>query len=237
MYYDSNGNPRAVEENSANTLAACLTKVYWWMTFALAVSAFSAWIVGTSEGLTKVLIKNPGIFFGLAVVEIVMVIGIGMGIRKLSAATATALFILYAAINGITLSVVFIAYQLSSVAQVFGITAATFAVMALVGTTTKRDLSGLGNMLFMGLIGLIIASVVNLFWANDILYWICSYAGVLIFVGLTAYDANKIKKMFLAIGGEDPEMVGRVAVLGALSLYLDFVNLFLYLLRLFGRRR
>ncbi len=237
MYYDSNGNPRAVEERSANTLAACLTKVYWWMTFALGISAFSAWIVGTSEGLTKILIKNPSIFFGLAVVEIVMVIGIGMGIRKLSAATATALFILYAAVNGITLSVVFIAYQLSSVAQVFGITAATFAVMALVGTTTKRDLSGLGNMLFMALLGLIIASVVNLFWANDTLYWICSYAGVLIFVGLTAYDANKIKKMFLAIGGEDPETAGRVAVLGALSLYLDFVNLFLYLLRLFGRRR
>ncbi len=237
MYYDSNGNPRAVEEHSANTLAACLTKVYWWMTLALGVSAFSAWIVGTSEGLTKIFIRNPGIFFGLAVIEILMVIGIGAGIRKLSAATATALFILYAAVNGITLSVVFIAYQLSSVAQVFGITAATFAAVALVGTTTRRDLSGLGNMLFMALIGLIIASVVNLFWANGTLYWICSYAGVLIFVGLTAYDANKIKQMYLAIGNDDPEMSGRIAVLGALTLYLDFVNLFLYLLRIFGRRR
>ena len=169
MYYDSNGNPRAVEERSANTLAACLTKVYWWMTLALAVSGFSAYIVGTSEGLTKILIKNPGIFFGLAVVEIVMVIGIGMGIRKLSAATATALFILYAAVNGITLSVVFIAYQLSSVAQVFGITAATFAVMALVGTTTKRDLSGLGNMLFMALLDLTLdLKRANLGWTNEL---------------------------------------------------------------------
>lgn len=237
MYYDSNGNPRAVEEGSANTLAACLTKVYWWMTLALGISALSAWIVGTSEGLTNILIKNPLIFIGFAVVELLMVIGISAGIKKLSAATATALFILYAAINGITLSVVFIAYELSSVAQVFGITAATFAVMALVGTTTKRDLSGLGGILSMALLGLIIASVVNLFWANNMLYWICSYAGVLIFVGLTAYDANKIKQMLLAAGNDDPETTGRIAVLGALSLYLDFVNLFLYLLRIFGRRR
>jgi len=236
MYYDSNGNPRAVEQ-PATALAACLTRVYWWMTLALGVSAFSAWTVGTSEGLTKLLIKNPGIFLGLAIVEILMVIGIGAGINKLRAATATALFILYAAVNGITLSVVFIAYQLSSVAQVFGITAATFAGMALLGSTTKRDLSGLGSLLTMALLGLIIASVVNLFWANGTLYWICSYAGVLIFVGLTAYDANRIKQMYLAAGTDDPETVGRIAVIGALSLYLDFVNLFLYLLRIFGRRR
>ena len=236
MYYDSNGNPRAVEQSAAS-LTECLTRVYWWMTLALGVSAFSAWIVGTSEGLTKIFIRNPGIFFGLAIVEILLVIGIGAGIRKLTAATATALFILYAAVNGITLSVVVIAYQLASVAQVFGITAATFAGMALVGTTTKRDLSGLGSFFFMALIGLIIASVINLFWANDTLYWICSYAGVLIFVGLTAYDANKIKRMFLAIGTEDQEAVGKIAILGALTLYLDFVNLFLYLLRIFGRRR
>ena len=235
MYYDSNGNPRAVERT--DTFAACLTKVYWWMTLALAVSGFSAYIVGTSEGLTKILVKNPGIFIVFAIIEIVMVIGIGMGIRKLSAATATALFILYAAINGITLSVIFIAYTMSSIAQVFGITAATFAGMAFVGTTTKRDLSGLGSWLTMALLGLIIASVVNLFWSNDLLYWICSYAGVLIFVGLTAYDANKIKQLYLALGTEDGEVTGRIAVLGALTLYLDFVNLFLYLLRLFGRRR
>ena len=155
----------------------------------------------------------------------------------LDPATATALFILYAAINGITLSVIFIAYTMSSIAQVFGITAATFAGMAIVGTTTKRDLTGMGSFLTMALLGLIIASIVNLFWRNDLLYWICSYAGVLIFVGLTAYDANKIKQLYLAAGTEDSELTGRIAVIGALTLYLDFVNLFLYLMRLFGRRR
>lgn len=237
MYYDSNGNPHAEESSAPAALTACLAKVYWWMTFALAVSGLCAWTVGTSEGLTRIFVKNPGIFLGLAVVEILMVVGIGMGINKLRAATASALFILYAAVNGITLSVIFIAYQLASVAQVFGITAATFAVTALFGTTTRRDLSGLGSFLFMALAGLIIASVVNLFLANTTLDWICSYAGVAIFVGLTAYDAQQIRRMYLAADPGDPETAGRIAVIGALKLYLDFVNLFLYLLRILGRRR
>ena len=236
MYYDSNGNPR-VEGESAAPLAACMTRVCWWMTLALAVSGLCAWLVGTSENLTKVLIKNPGIFFGLMVVEILMVVGIGAGIRKLSAATASALFILYSALNGITLGVVFLVYTKSSIAQVFGITAVTFAAMAVFGTVTKKDLSRLGGILTMALLGLIIASVVNLFWANGTLYWICSFAGVLIFVGLTAYDAQKIKRMCLAVDPADTEALGRIAVIGALELYLDFVNMFLYLLRIFGRRR
>ena len=235
MFYGSRDESRDMARSGA--LAACMTKVYWWMAFALVVSGLCAWIVGDSEGLAQIFIGNQLVFFGLILAEIGLVLGISAGINKLSAATASALFILYAALNGITLSVVFLVYTTTSVAQVFGITAATFAVMATVGTVTKKDLTSFGNLLFMALIGLILASLVNMFWANDTLYWICTYAGVLIFIGLTAYDAQKIKKMYLATDPDDTERIGKIAVIGALELYLDFVNLFLYLLRIFGKRR
>ena len=224
-------------ENRETSLAACLTGVYWWMTFALVVSGLTAYMVGTSQELARIFVKNPGVFLVLAIVEIVMVIGITAGINKLSAATATALFILYAAINGLTLSVIFLAYTLGSIAVTFAVTAGTFGVMAVIGTVTKKDLTSFGNHLLMALLGLIIASIVNLFWTNETLYWICTYAGVLIFVGLTAYDAQKIKKMYQEAGTANAETNRKIAVLGALSLYLDFVNLLLYLLRIFGRRR
>ena len=224
-------------ENRETSLAACLTGVYWWMTFALVVSGLTAYMVGTSEELTRIFVRNPGVFMVLAIVEIVMVIGITAGINKLSAATATALFILYAAINGLTLSVIFVAYTLGSIAVTFAVTAGTFGTMAVIGTVTKKDLTSFGNLMLMALFGLIIASIVNLFWTNEILYWICTYAGVLIFVGLTAYDAQKIKKMYQEAGTANAETNRKIAVLGALSLYLDFVNLLLYLLRIFGRRR
>lgn len=224
-------------ENRETSLAACLTGVYWWMTFALVVSGLTAYMVGTSQELAKIFVKNPGVFLVLAVVEIVMVIGITAGINKLSAATATALFILYAAINGLTLSVIFMTYRLDSIAVTFAVTAGTFGAMAVIGTVTKKDLTSFGNLLLMALFGLIIASIVNIFWTNKILYWICTYAGVLIFVGLTAYDAQKIKQMYLNAGTANAETNRKIAVLGALSLYLDFVNLMLYLLRIFGRRR
>lgn len=236
MHYDANGNPH-VEDSSAPTLSTCMIRVCWWMTFALAVSGFCAWIVGHSEGLITTFVKNPILFTILLVAEIGLVLGIGAGIRKLSAATASALFILYSALNGITLSVVFLAYTQSSIVLVFGITAATFAVTAIFGAVTRTDLSRVGNVLVMALFGLIIASVVNFFMKSEMLYWICSYAGVVIFVGLTAYDVQKIKRAYYAIDPNDTENAGRIAVIGALELYLDFVNLFLYLLRIFGRRR
>ena len=235
MYDESRYGVRT--ENSTNSLARAMTGVYWWMTFALLISGVSAWMVGTSQELARLFVGNPVIFLILAVVEIVMVIGITAGINKLSAATATALFILYAAINGLTLSVIFLAYTMSSIAVTFAVTAGTFGVMAVVGTVTKADLTKLGSLLMMALFGLIIASIVNIFWTNETLYWICTYAGVLIFVGLTAYDVQKIKKMYINMGTDNPETVRKIAVLGALSLYLDFVNLLLYLLRIFGRRR
>ena len=235
MYDESKYEIRPAE--GANPIAAAMAGVYWWMTFALAVSGLAAYLVGTSENLTRLILGNPAVFMVLAVIEIVMVIGISAGINKISAATATALFILYAAVNGLTLSVIFIAYTMGSIAVTFAVTAGTFGVMALIGTVTKTDLSKLGSILTMALFGLIIASIVNLFWANNTLFWICTYAGVLIFVGLTAYDVQKIKKMLVNMGTDDPENVRKVAILGALTLYLDFVNLLLYLLRIFGRRR
>ena len=168
MYDESRYEIRT--EDSGNSLARAMTGVYWWMTFALLISGLSAWMVGTSPELAKLIVGNPVIFLILAVVEIVMVIGITAGINKLSAATATALFILYVAINGLTLSVIFLAYTMSSIAVTFAVTAGTFGAMAVFGTVTKSDLSKLRNLLLMALIGLIIASIVNLFWTNQTLY-------------------------------------------------------------------
>lgn len=224
-------------QTSSNSLTACLLNVYWWMAFALLISATSAYLVGTSEEMLKLFIKNPLMFWVAILVEFGLVIAISAGINRMAAATATALFILYAAVNGLTLSFIFAAYSAEAIVTTFAVTAGTFGAMAVIGTVTKKDLTSLGNLFFMALLGLIIASVVNLFCANSTLYWICTYAGILIFVGLTAYDANKIKMMYIQAGTDDRETVRKIAVIGALQLYLDFVNLFLYLLRIFGRRR
>lgn len=224
-------------QTSSNSLTACLLNVYWWMAFALLISATSAYLVGTSEEMLKLFIKNPLMFWVAILVEFGLVIAISAGINRMAAATATALFILYAAVNGLTLSFIFAAYSTEAIVTTFAVTAGTFGAMAVIGTVTKKDLTSLGNLFFMALLGLIIASVVNLFCASSTLYWICTYAGILIFVGLTAYDANKIKMMYIQAGTDDRETVRKIAVIGALQLYLDFVNLFLYLLRIFGRRR
>lgn len=224
-------------QTSSNSLTACLLNVYWWMAFALLISATSAYLVGTSEEMLKLFIKNPLMCWVAILVEFGLVIAISAGINRMAAATATALFILYAAVNGLTLSFIFAAYSTEAIVTTFAVTAGTFGAMAVIGTVTKKDLTSLGNLFFMALLGLIIASVVNLFCANSTLYWICTYAGILIFVGLTAYDANKIKMMYIQAGTDDRETVRKIAVIGALELYLDFVNLFLYLLRIFGRRR
>lgn len=221
---------------SSVSVKAVMNGVYGWMTFALALSGLCAWLVGTTPNLAKTLLTG-GLFWVLVIAEFVLVIVISAMINKLSAATATALFIAYAALNGVTLGFIFIAYTLGSVAVTFLVTAGTFAAMAVIGTVTKIDLSKMGSILFMALIGLIIASVVNIFWANSTLYWIVTYAGVLIFVGLTAYDVQKIRKLCMAAEGEGFEATRKIAIIGALELYLDFVNLMIYLLRIFGRRR
>ena len=212
-----------------------MRKVYVWMTLALVITGATAYGVATSPGLMMTIATNQLLFWGLIIAEFGLVIAISAAINKLSLTTATLLFIFYSVINGATLSFIFAVYTMSSIASVFFITAGTFAVMAVVGYTTKKDLTSMGKILLMALIGIIIATVVNIFLKSTGLEMIVSYLGVLIFVGLTAYDSQKIKQM-LQTAPDAGEGAQKLALLGALSLYLDFVNLFIYLLRIFGRR-
>lgn len=214
---------------------ALMRKVYVWMTLALVITGFTAYGVATSPGVLMAIATNKVLFFGLIIAELALVIGLSAAINRLSLSVATLMFVLYSVINGATLSFIFVLYTMSSITSVFFITAGTFAVMAFIGYTTKTDLSSMGKMLFMALIGLVIATVVNLFLKSTGLQLIVSYIGVLVFVGLTAYDSQKIKQMLMATDGAG-ETAQKLALLGALSLYLDFVNLFLYLLRIFGKR-
>lgn len=213
-----------------------MRKVYVWMTFALAITGFTAYGVANSPGILQALVTNQILFWGLIIAEFALVIGVSSAINKLSLTTATLMFVLYSIINGALLSFIFLAYTQSSIATVFFITAGTFAAMAFVGYTTKTDLSSLGKYLLMALIGIIIATLVNVFFVkSSILDLGISYLGVLIFVGLTAYDTQKIKNMLLQ-APDAGEKAQKYALLGALSLYLDFINLFIYLLRIFGKR-
>ena len=212
-----------------------MRKVYIWMTLALAITGFTAYGVATSPGILQAIYTTQILFWGLIIAECALVFGVSAAINRRSLATATLMFILYSVINGDLMSYIFLAYTASSVATVFFITAGTFGVMALIGYTTKTDLSSMGKILFMALIGLIIATVVNIFVKSDGLTMILSYVGVLIFVGLTAYDTQKIKQMLLQ-APDASEGAQKMALLGALTLYLDFINLFIYLLRIFGKR-
>ena len=212
-----------------------MRKVYLWMTMALAITGFTAYGVATSPGILQTIYSNPAVMWGLVIAELILVVTVSGAINRLSLSVATLLFIVYSVLNGALLSSVFLVYTASSVATVFFITAGTFAAMALVGYTTKTDLSSMGKILLMALIGMIIATIVNLFVKSTGLELIISYIGVLVFVGLTAYDSQKIKQMLLQ-APDASEGAQKVALLGALSLYLDFINLFLYLLRIFGRR-
>lgn len=220
--------------SSVSAQNSLMRNVYVWMTGALIVTALAAYYVATSFELQQLIFGNQIMFWGLIIAEFGIVIALNAAINHISAFTATLLFLLYSAINGATLSSIFLIYSITSIGTTFLITAGTFGAMAIYGTVTKTDLTKIGNLLIMAVIGLIIASIVNIFWGNSTFDLIISGVGVLIFVGLTAYDAQKIKQMLYA--AEDNEVTQKIAVLGALSLYLDFVNLFLYLLRFFGRR-
>jgi FtsH-binding integral membrane protein len=206
------------------------------MALALVITGITAYGVATTPSLIEAIIMNRILFWGLVIAEFGIVFGISGMLHKLSLTTATLMFIVYSVINGALLSVIFLVYTMSSIGMVFFITAATFGVMALIGYTTKTDLSKLGSILFMALIGLIIATVVNMFVHSSGLMMIISYVGVLIFVGLTAYDSQKIKEMLLT-APDAGEGMQKIALLGALSLYLDFINLFLMLLRILGSNR
>ena len=213
-----------------------MRKVYVWMTLALAITGMTAYHVATSETLLNAIFTSKTLFYGLFIAELALVVGVSAAINRLSLLTATLMFILYSVINGATMSVIFLVYDASSIATVFFITAGTFGTMAAIGYTTKKDLTSAGRILFMALVGLVIATLVNLFLKNPMITMILSYIGVIVFVGLTAWDSQKIKQMLLQ-APEVNEGTQKVALLGALTLYLDFVNLFLYLLRIFGRRR
>lgn len=215
---------------------ALMRKVFVWMTLALAITGLTAYGVATSPALLSLIFSSKVTFFGLIIAEFALVFAISGAINRLSLSTATLLFILYSVINGATLSSIFFVFSVATISKVFFITAGTFGAMALVGYTTKTDLTSMGKLLFMALLGIIIASVVNMFVASSGLDLILSYVGVLVFVGLTAYDTQKIKQMCQAApdAGESSQ---KLALIGALSLYLDFTNLFLYLLRIFGNNR
>ena len=227
------------EKEGALSLAfpALMRKVYVWMTLGLIITGVTACGVAHSEVLMQSVYDSRGVFWALLLAELGLVYGISRFIDRLSLTTATLLFILYSALNGATLSVIFLAYSADVITKVFFITAGTFGVMAAFGYFTKTDLTGLGKLLIMALVGLIIASLVNLLLLKSSSFdLILSYIGVLVFVGLTAYDSQKIKRM-LAQAEDMGEGAQKMALLGSLTLYLDFINLFLYLLRIFGRER
>jgi FtsH-binding integral membrane protein len=215
-----------------------IRSVYNWMAIGLALTGFVAFYIAQSETMLKLIFGNRLIFFGLIIAELALVFSISARVHKMESSTATGLFILYAALNGATLSVVFLAYTGSTIASTFFVCAATFVACSIYGMTTKRDLTSLGGFMMMGLIGIIIASVVNMFIRSSGMSMIISYIGVLVFVGLTAYDTQTLKTMALTQPADlDAGVVRKGAILGALKLYLDFINLFLMLLHILGGRR
>lgn len=232
----SNRNFSQKELDISQSVSVYLTKVYNWMAVALLLTGLAAYFTAGSEQLLQAIFGNKILFFGLIIAEIALVGYISARIQKLSTTTATLLFLLYSALNGLTLSFIFIAYTSASISSTFLITAGTFGAMSLFGYFTKKDLTKIGNIAFMALIGIIIASVVNFFMQSSLMSLVISYLGVLIFVALTAYDTQKLKRIAMN-GFQNEESMEKSAILGALTLYLDFINLFLFLLRIFGSRK
>lgn len=216
-----------------SVLSMVMRKVYGRMFLALVVTALTSLYVASSPAILSVVLGNRAVFFGLMIAELAVVFVVSGMLNKLSTTTATLLFYLYAVLNGVVFSSIFVVYDLGSIAYTFFITAGVFGAMSVYGMVTKNDMTKFGSYCIMGLFGLIIASVVNIFVANSTLDWIISLFGVALFIGLTAWDTQKIKNVAYVT---DPSQTGKLATIGALSLYLDFINLFLYLLRIFGGR-
>lgn len=213
-----------------------ITKVFGWMSAALVVTGLIAAYVASQPNLVDIFIGNRFVFYALLISELVLV-GILAGlVKKMSASLATIIFFAYAALNGLTLSLIFLIFTIDSIAVTFFITAGIFGTMSIYGYLTNTDLTSIGNLCLMTLVGLILASIVNMFFFNEMVYWITTYVGIIVFVGLIAYDTQKIKNCNI-IGNEGTEEDTKESILGALELYLDFINLFLYLLRIFGRRK
>ena len=223
-------------EQAEELQRAFVAKVYGWMMAGLMVTGIIALLTINTPALLELVFSGRWTFLGLVFAQLGLVIWLSARVEKMSASTATIVFVAYSALTGLTLSAVFLLYTAASLATTFFVTAGTFGAMSAYGYVTKRDLTNMGSFLMMGLIGMILASVVNLFLNNETVYWITTYVGILIFVGLTAYDTQKIKQMSVAaLQGEETEQKG--AIMGALRLYLDFINLFLLLLRVMGSRK
>ena len=226
------------DEELGRATSTCLTRVFIRMFAALIVTAAAAFAVANSQAMMTLIYSNPATLIVLIILELVLVLGISAGINKMSPTVANVLFFTYALINGLTLSVVFLAFEIGLIYRAFAVSALMFAGVAIFGAVTHRDLTSIGSICVMGLIGLVIASVVNIFFRSEMLDAIVCYAGVLVFVGLTAYDTQKIKTMLRDANYDSHEIaIKRISVTGALKLYLDFINLFLKILRILGRKR
>jgi FtsH-binding integral membrane protein len=218
----------------AERIGLFLRAVYGWMCGGLAMTAAVAWLVSGSPVLVRALVSNPILFWGLVIAQLGIVFALSARVRTLAPGTAALLFVGYAALTGVTLSLVILAFTGESLATTFVVTAGMFGSLALFGTATRRSLDGFGQFLFMGLIGVVLASVVNMFWQNNGFQFVLSFIGVIVFAGLAAYDAQRLKAMALATPAGH---AGSYAIVGALALYLDFINLFMFLLRFTGSRR
>ena len=217
----------------ADQANAFLSAVYGWMCAGLTITAATAWFVATSPTIIRAIVANRGLFWGLMIAQLGIVFVLSARVQQLAPATASLLFVIYSALTGATLSFVLLAYTGESVATTFLVTAGMFGGLAIYGTITKRSLGGFGRFLFVGLLGVVLASIVGLFWHNDAFQFVLSLAGVIVFSGLVAYDAQRLRLMAL----QTPEGQSSYAIVGALALYLDFTNLFLFLLRFTGNRR
>ena len=213
-----------------------ISRVYFWMSIGLAISAAASFWLMSQPELLRALFTNGFLLIALVVAEIALVIWLSVAAMRMSAYLATSIFLAYSFLNGVTLTSVFLVYTGVSVMTTFAITAGTFFFFSVYGMTTKKDLTSVGGFMMMGLIGMIIAGVVNIFLKSTVLYWVSTFVGIAVFLGLTAWDTQKLKNIH-AMGFESAEMEKKVAILGALTLYLDFINLFILLLRIFGKRR
>ena len=231
-------NPYAPQQTSQAQVgadsSAFLRKVYAYMAGGLFATALTATAVASSETLVELILGNRIVFYGLLIAQFGMVLAFSAVVNRVGTALAAAFFISYAVLTGLTLSIIFLRYTAASIGSTFFVTAGTFGALSAYGYATKRDLSGVGSFAMMGLFGLIIASVVNIFLKSTMVYWLTTFVGVIVFTALTAYDTQKLKRYALAAS---PGQQDKVALQGALMLYLDFINLFLYLLRILGRRR
>ncbi|MBT9433392.1 Bax inhibitor-1/YccA family protein [Candidatus Sodalis endolongispinus] len=227
----------SIVERANSAVQPFMAQVYGWMTCGLLLTAFVAWYAARTPALLQFIFSSQITFFGLIIAQLALVFVISGMVNRLSGAVATSLFMLYSALTGLTLASIFIVYTATSIASTFVVTAGMFGAMTLYGYTTKRDLSSFGNLLFMALIGIVLASLVNIWLKSTALMWAVTYIGVVVFVGLTAYDTQKLKNMGAQLSLDNKDQFRKYSIVGALSLYLDFINLFLMLLRIFGNRR